>query len=196
MIDSGASHILIREADAHILTELQYSHAHLPPFAVLKTANGDPLQAIGKGNLAVGPLHLPAYVFKVQDLVNNLLGLAPFADQACTSIFRPSSFQIFPHKGTTPIMVGTRQSSQSLWMVPLGPSHMTAVGSDGIPPPHPGAALHTTIDGVYIEANHVSQHDNASYVRFIHACLGFLHPPLSCGQLLLDSLLASTSFHD
>jgi hypothetical protein len=44
--DSGASHILIREADAHILIELQYFPAHLPPFAVLKTANGDPLQAI------------------------------------------------------------------------------------------------------------------------------------------------------
>ena len=95
--DSGASHILIRKADVHVLTEVQYSPASLPPFAVLNTANGDPLQAIGKGILAVGSLRLPAYVFKTRDLVNNLVGLAPFADRSCTAIFKPASLQIFPH---------------------------------------------------------------------------------------------------
>ena len=73
-------------------------------------------------------------------------------------------------------MVGKRASARSLWMVPLGSSHTTADNSDGIPPPHTRAALHATLDGVYIEANHVSQHDNASYVRFIHACLGYPAP--------------------
>jgi hypothetical protein len=52
--DSGSSHILLREGDAHILTDLKYTPVSSPPLAVLKTANGAPLSAIGRGMLAVG----------------------------------------------------------------------------------------------------------------------------------------------
>jgi hypothetical protein len=65
--DSGASHILIREPDAHILTDTKYTPVSLPPIAVLKTANGDPLCAIGQGKLAVGTLSLIAYIFTSRD---------------------------------------------------------------------------------------------------------------------------------
>ncbi len=49
--DSGASHILIREGDAHILTDLKYTPVLSPPLAVLKTANGAPLRQghVGRG---------------------------------------------------------------------------------------------------------------------------------------------------
>lgn len=178
--DSGASHILIREGDAHILTDLQYTPVSCPPLAVLKTANGAPLSAIGRGILAVGQLSMTAYVFRNCDLVNNLLGLAPFADRACTSTFRPFQFQIYPHKGTIPILTGTRDSSQSLWQVNLSANSAPIYLSDGIPPPTPRAALHTItqthLAGIYIEANHVAQQDNATYVRFIHACMGYPAP--------------------
>jgi hypothetical protein len=177
--DSGASHILIREADSHILADLGYTPVSSPPLAVLKTANGDSLSAIGRGMLVVGCLSITAYVFKDRDLVNNLLGLAPFADRACTSTFKPSQFQIYPHNGSTPILSGTRDSSRSLWLVNLG-AKSAPLHSDGIPPPHTHAALHTSmatpVPGVYIEANHAAQHDNASYVRIIHACLGYPAP--------------------
>jgi hypothetical protein len=178
--DSGASHILIRKSDAHILTSIEYTPVSAPPIAVLKTANGDPLCAIGQGKFTVGSLSLTAYIFQPSDLVNNLLGLAPFADRACTSTFRPTSFQIYPHKGSTPLLVGTRDSSRSLWLVDLNANSLPISTSDGIPPPHQYAALHTSqmtpAHGVYIEANHVSRHDNASYVRFTHACLGYPAP--------------------
>ena len=35
---------------------------------------------------------------------------------------------------------------------------------------------HRPPNGSYIEANHVAQHDNTSYVRFIHACMGYPAP--------------------
>jgi hypothetical protein len=178
--DSGASHILIRESDAHILADIEYTPISAPPIAVLKTANGDPLCAIGQGKFTVGSFSLPAYIFHSRDLVNNLLGLAPFADRACTSTFRPSSFKVYHHKRSTPILTGTRDSSRSLWLVDLNANSVPIPMSDGIPPPHSYAALHTSqvtpSPGVYIEANHVSRHDNASYVRFTHACLGYPAP--------------------
>ena len=46
--DSGASHILVRESDSHILCDHEFS-GQQAPFAVLKTANGEPLAAIGRG---------------------------------------------------------------------------------------------------------------------------------------------------
>ena len=127
----------------------------------------------------VGSLDITAYMFKDCDLVNNLLGLAPFADRACTSAFRPSQFQIYPHNGSTPILSGTRDSARSLWLVNLGMKEKSP-RSDGIPPPQTHSAHHTfsatSVPGVYIEANHAALHDNASYVRFIHACLGYPAP--------------------
>ena len=171
--DSGASHILIRERDVHILSDLQYNLVSSPPLAVLKTANGAPLSAIGSGILTVGCFSMTAYVFRDRELVNNLLGLAPFADRACTSTFRPSQFQIYPHKSTTPILTGTQDSSQSLWHVNLSANSAPTYLSDGIPPPTPWSAMHTMaqtpLAGIYIESNHVAQQDNASYVSFIHA---------------------------
>ncbi len=125
-------------------------------------------------------LSLTEYVFRDGDLVNNLLGLAPFADRACTSTFRPCQFQIYPHKDTTPFLTGVWDSSRSLWHVNPSANGEPSSLSDGIPPSTPRAALHTMhqtpLGGIYIEANHVSQQDNASYVRFIHACLGYPAP--------------------
>jgi hypothetical protein len=90
--DSGATHILIKDSDAHILTNVEYTSEHSGPLAVLKRANGQPLTAIGQGTLNVGALGLTAYIFQSRDLVNNLLGLAPFADRNCTSILRRPLF--------------------------------------------------------------------------------------------------------
>ncbi len=47
----------------------------------------------------------------------------------------------------------------------------TVVTTDHIPPPFPSDRK-----GVYIEANFASELDNASYVRFAHACFGYPAP--------------------
>jgi hypothetical protein len=57
----------------------------------------------------------------------------------------------------------------------------SVVTSDHIPPPFPSDRK-----GVYIEANFASDLDNSSYVRFVHACMGFPAPitflnAVSCG---------------
>jgi hypothetical protein len=41
--DSGASHILFRKSDSHVLTSVEYTRPDMPPFAVLKAANGQHL---------------------------------------------------------------------------------------------------------------------------------------------------------
>ena len=115
----GASHILIRAADAYVLTHAKYTAPNLPPMAVLKTANGAPLAVIGHGTLTMGPLRLTAYIFKDSDLVNNLLGLAPLADRNCTTIFKPSYFHVYRHDEPQPILLGMRDSSRALWLVDL-----------------------------------------------------------------------------
>ncbi len=97
--DSGASHILIRAADAYILTHSEYTATNLPPLAVLKTANGAPLAVIGQGTLTMGSLGLTAYI---------LLGLAPLADRNCTTIFKPASFHVYRNDGPQPILFGMR----------------------------------------------------------------------------------------
>ena len=52
--DSGATHILIKDSDAHILTNVVYTSESSGPLAVLNTANGQPLTAIGQGTLNIG----------------------------------------------------------------------------------------------------------------------------------------------
>jgi hypothetical protein len=181
--NSGASHKLVRESDSHILCDHEFS-GQQAPFAVLKTANGGPLAAIGRGTLPVGSLHLPAYIFRSDDLINNLLGLTPFFDRNCTSIFKPTSFHMHHGENTAPIMVGRRDSARSLWLVQLGITpHVHP--SDGIPPPQHTAyrnRLHpATPNGTYIEANHVERHDNASYVCALHPRL----PRIPCPNQFL-----------
>jgi hypothetical protein len=85
--DSGASHILIRESDVHILQNVQYSTPNQAPFAVLKAANNAELTTIGRGTMLLAGLYPTAYIFRQNYLATNLLGLAPFCDLGCQAIF-------------------------------------------------------------------------------------------------------------
>jgi hypothetical protein len=75
----------------------------MPPFAVLKAANGQHLTAIGQGIFSVATIAVTAFVFADQDLASNLLGLIPFANAGCTSTFKPFTFHVFP-QGTKPLL--------------------------------------------------------------------------------------------
>ena len=124
--DSGASHILFRQSDAHVLHSIEYTRPDMPPFAVLKAANGQELTAIGRGIFSVTKLDVTAFVFSDQDLAANLLGLIPFANAGCTSTFKPYSFHVFPpgnhndhirSPNRHAIISGVRPDSSSLWQV-------------------------------------------------------------------------------
>ena len=165
--DSGASHILLRESDIHILQNVQYSKPNEAPFAVLKAANNAELTAIGRGTLSLAGLQPTAYIFRQGELATNLLGLAPFCDLGCEAIFSKNGFKLFGPNQSTPFLTGSRSPGQSLWKVNIS---MKTV-SDHIPPPYP-----IKEKGLYIEANCISHHDNASYVRFVHAAMGYPAP--------------------
>ncbi len=144
----------------------------MPPFAVLKAANGQHLTAIGQGLFTVATIAVMAFVFADQDLASNLLGLIPFANAGCTSTFKPYTFHVFPPGDQSAIVSGTRTDSSSLWHVRLQRGQAPQnehVRTDGIPPPH-------SSKGTYVEAHAASHLDNASYVRYVHASLGYPAP--------------------
>ena len=142
-----------------------------PPFAVLKAANGAFLCASGRGQLTIANMTIMAYIFKDSDLVTNLVGLIPFVDRGCKAEYNATAFVLLSPTNV-PILKGTRTSRDSLWIVNLGEATQSVcTPSDGIPPPQ--ALLDR---GTYIEANFLSLHDNASYVKFVHAALGYPAP--------------------
>jgi hypothetical protein len=167
LADSGASHVLFKASSAHILQDVEYSRKNESPFAVLKAANHGVLTAIGRGFLDIADLRVQAFIFPDHDLANNLLGLLPFANLGCIGVSKPHSFHIFKGNERTAILSGTRDNASALWRVPILGGGWKP--TDGIPPPAPAA-------GLYVEANSVQIQDNASYVRFVHACLGYPAP--------------------
>jgi hypothetical protein len=171
LADSGASHILFRESQSDCLSQIERCQRD-KPFAVLKTANGAVLKAIGRGQLTIAQCTVTAYIFRDAELAHNLLGLIPFANLGCTMIFQPHLFGIYLPNTQTPFVVGSRTSANALWTVDLNQytAHHKHIDSDGIPPPSAPER------GVFIEANAVDKHDNASYVRFVHASLGYPAP--------------------
>jgi hypothetical protein len=64
-------------------------------------------------------------------------------------------------------MIGTRKSGESLWTIEIP----RTVKSDHIPPP-----IQWNRQGMYIKANYASKLDAASYVKFVHAALGYPAP--------------------
>jgi hypothetical protein len=63
-----------------LLTNVQMSGFEQLPFAILHAANGQILNSIGRGMLVIRTITIVAYIFRDEDLVHNLLGIASFAD--------------------------------------------------------------------------------------------------------------------
>jgi hypothetical protein len=81
LVDSGASHILVRQEHVHVLTDVTMSGPNGHAFASLKSAKkGSELSAIGKGILQIGPFFLPAFIFSNDELEDTLLGLDPLTE--------------------------------------------------------------------------------------------------------------------
>ena len=119
LVDSGASHILVRQEHAHVLTNVTMSpNGHA--FASLKSAKkGSALSAIGKGVLQIGPFFLPAFIFSNDELEDTLLGLDPLTTAGCTAVFNKASFQLFHGSNTEPVLSGVKQLNQKAWRVEI-----------------------------------------------------------------------------
>jgi hypothetical protein len=157
IVDTGASHILFREQDSSLLTNVQMSPPIARPFAILTAANGASLKSIGRGMLNLATITVVAYIFRDSELVHNLLGIAPFADLDCTATFSATQFQLH-HLSKVPILLGERHA-RNLWRIHIPDA---AKSAHTLPTYEPNQVL---------LLHHTSPAD-AEHVRFVHACLG------------------------
>ena len=118
MIDSGASHILVRQEHAYILNDITIFRPNAEPIVHLQTAKkGSTLHAIGQGLLHIGNFHLRAYIFKNDELDTSLLGLNPLTAQGCKATFTHESFSLHHEPNPGPILSGYKHTTQDTWHV-------------------------------------------------------------------------------
>ncbi len=120
MIDSGASHILVRFEHAHILKYITMSDTKTQPFANLRSAKiGSELSPIGCGLLQIGPFCFPAYIFRDDELLDSLLGLNPLTKRGCSAIFTNRTFSLLHDLNKEPILHGSKTAYQNSWRVAI-----------------------------------------------------------------------------
>jgi hypothetical protein len=157
IVDTGASHVLFRERDTSILSNIQMSQAGSSPFALLRTTSGAllVLSAIGRGMLKISSVTVIAYIFRDNALLHNLLGIAPFADKGCTATFSANRFALY-HLDRKPILVGTRHTG-NLWRINYH---------------YPSAPMPPLETGPVLLLHQTQQQPDRQHVRFVHAALG------------------------
>ena len=120
MIDSGASHILVRQEHANILSNITMFGPNAEPAMHLQTAKkGSTLHAIGQGLLYIGHFQLQAYIFKNDELDTSLLGLNPLTAQGCSATFTHKSFTLHHGPNPVPILSGYKHTTQDTWQVQI-----------------------------------------------------------------------------
>ena len=118
MIDSGASHIFVRQEHSNILRNITMFGPNAEPVMHLQTAKkGSTLHAIGQGLLYIGNFHLRAYIFQNDELDTSLLGLNPLTAQGCSATFTHESFSLHYGTNSVPILSGYKHTTQDTWQV-------------------------------------------------------------------------------
>ena len=93
--DSGATDILIRASDSHILTHYTtYTDSASPPG--FDVANYNQIFPIAHGKLSIPNTHitLDAFVFHDDDLHSNLFGIAPLTQHGLSATYTNTDLQI------------------------------------------------------------------------------------------------------
>ena len=86
IVDSGASHVLIRQEHAHVLQNVTCDNSK--SYATIKCAKqGAILTAIGMGSLNIGRFRIQAFICRNHELQHSLLGLNPLTTKGCTAEF-------------------------------------------------------------------------------------------------------------
>jgi hypothetical protein len=119
MIDSGASHILVRQEHAYILNNITMFEPTEPVVHLQTAKKGSTLHAIGQGLLYIGNFHLLAYIFKNDELDTSLLGLNPLTAQGCSATFTHESFSLHHGPNPVPILSGYKHTTQDTWQVQI-----------------------------------------------------------------------------
>jgi hypothetical protein len=167
IVDTGASHVLFQHKHMDLLRNVVLSRPGMSPFAVLRAANGQILTAIGKGIFQVKHISVIAYIFKNDDLVHNLLGIAPFADCGCKAVFTAQDFSLYHDKA---LILRGRRHSENLWHISLRRPPTTNATTANLPPD-----FHSAKPVLLL---HEDTRRDAKYVQFLHACFGS-PPPIT-----------------
>jgi hypothetical protein len=124
MIDSGVSHILVRNEHAHILKYITMSETNTQPFANVRSAKiSSELSPIGRGLLQIGPFCFQAYIFRDDELRESLLGLNPLTKRGCSATFTNETFNLFHNLNKEPILHGSKTANQNSWRVAIQQYH-------------------------------------------------------------------------
>ncbi len=86
IVDSGTSHILLRQEHAHVLQNVICNTSR--SYATITCAKqGAKITAIGTRSLTIGRFRLQAFICRDNELQHSLLGLNPLTERGCTAEF-------------------------------------------------------------------------------------------------------------
>ncbi len=126
IVDSGASHVLIRQEHAHVLQHVTCDNSKC--FATIKCAKqGAILTAIGLGSLTIERFRIQAFICRNDELQHSLLGLNPLTTKGCTAEFTNKYFRLNHSACLQPILVGYKHHRPTLWRVIIPPPNTTAI---------------------------------------------------------------------
>jgi hypothetical protein len=119
--DSGATDILIRSCDAHILTQYTiYTDSTSPPG--FDVANYNQIFPIAHGKLSIPNTNitLDAFVFQDDDLHSNLFGIAPLTQHGLSATYTDTDLQISAPTAHGPkiIIYGVKNAIQTCGVSP------------------------------------------------------------------------------
>ena len=120
IVDSGASHVLVRQEHAHVLQNVACDNSK--SYATIKCAKqGAILTAIGMGSLNIGRFRIHAFICRNHELQHSLLGLNPLTTKGCTAEFTNKYFKLNHAACLQPILVGYKHYRPTLWRVTIPP---------------------------------------------------------------------------
>ncbi len=120
IVDSGASHVLVRQEDAHVLQNVTCDNSK--SYATIKCAKqGALLTAIGMGSLNIGRFRIQAFICRNHELQHYLLGLNPLTARGCTAEFTNKYFRPNHAACLQPILVRYKHHRPTLWRVTIPP---------------------------------------------------------------------------
>ena len=126
VVDSGASHILLRHEHAHVLHNVICDNSK--SYATIKCAKqGAVLTAIGTGSITIGRFRIQAFICRNHELQNSLLGLNPLTARGCTAEFTNRFFRLNHTACLQPILVGYEYHRPTLWRVTIPPPHQDTI---------------------------------------------------------------------
>ncbi len=93
IVDSGASHILLRQEHAHVLQNVICNTSR--NYATITCAKqGAKITVIGTGSLTIGRFRFRAFICRDDELQHSLLGLNPLMEKGCTAEFTDKFFKL------------------------------------------------------------------------------------------------------